>query len=196
MNIRQLNSSLCILGFMGTCLSAQVKLDGGIQTGLTLPVGDLKDKEDFGTNNFFGAHVGGHLDFNITPHHQVRGEITYHIMPGTRFSGPLQVKNDFKDLQFGADWVYNFTSPSSGGYFLAGANFNNFQVDFDGVPGSGSSSQSGRLGVRVGGGYTFSRAFSLEGSFNQANVDKFGPDGFGFDTASWIQVSAVFRFGR
>lgn len=185
-----------VVAIMGPCLSAQTHIDGGIQTGLSLPVGDLKDKENFGTNNFFGVHVGGHLDFNITSHHQVRGQITYISMPGSRFSGNQQVKNDFKNLQIGADWIYNINNPRSGGYFLAGANVNSFQVDFDGIPGSGSASQSGRMGVRVGGGYTFSRSFSLEGSFNQANVDKFGPDGFGFDTASWIQVSAVFRFGH
>jgi hypothetical protein len=38
--------------------------------------------------------------------------------------------------------------------------------------------------------------FSLEGTLNQVFVDKNGSDGFGYDTATWAQVSAVFRFGR
>lgn len=189
-------SILALALLTGGSLAAQEKLDGGVHTGLSLPIGDLNDRTNYGTNNLFGAHVGGHIDFNLTPHHQVRGGITLHLMPGSRYSGGTQAKNDFKNLQIGADWVYNFTNPGSGGYFLAGTNLNNFQLDFDRTTGSGSSSQSGRLGVRVGGGYNFTRTFSLEGSFNQVDVEKYGADGFGFDTASWIQVSAVFRFGR
>ena len=184
------------LCFSATTLFAQTKLDGGLHTGISSPVGDLKDKDNMGTNQLFGAHVGGHLDFLLSPHHQIRGGITYHLMPGSRFSGGPQYKNEFKNLQVGADWVYNFTSPHTGGYFLAGASLNNLRVDFDGIPGSGSSNQSGRLGVRVGGGFNFSPRFSLEGSLNQVSVDKFGRDGFGFDTASWVQVSAVFRLAR
>jgi len=193
-----MNKSLVYLALAlaSTGLMGQTKIDGGIQTGLSLPVGDLKDKDQLGTNNFLGFHVGGHLDFNITDHHQVRGQITYHNLPGSRWGDPVQFKNDYTNLQVGADWVYNFTSPSAGGYFLAGANLNNIKVEFDGTPGSGSASQSGKLGVRVGGGYNFNSTFSLEGSYNQVNVDKFGSDGFGFDTASWLQVSAVFRFGH
>jgi hypothetical protein len=174
-------------------LSAQ-DINGGLQTGLSLPVGDLHDKDSFGTNQFFGAHIGGHLDFNITQNHQVRAQITYHSFPGSRWSS--DVKNDYSNLQIGADWVYNFQNPSSGWYVLAGANINNMKVEYN-FPGvSGSASQSGKFGIRGGGGFTFTKAFSLEGSLNQVSVEKYGSDGFGFDTATWLQVSAVFRFGR
>jgi hypothetical protein len=61
---------------------------------------------------------------------------------------------------------------------------------------SGSASQSGNLGVRGGAGYTFNSFFSLEGTLNQVFVKQGGANGFGFDTATWAQVSAVFRFGR
>jgi hypothetical protein len=169
-------------------------INGGIHTGLSLPMGDLNDKDDFGTNQIFGAHFGGHLDFNITTHHQVRAQLTYHTFPGSRWGSG--VKNDYHDFQGGADWVYNFDNPGAGWYVLAGAHINNFKVDYDAPGFSGSASQSGKFGVRGGGGYNFSRAFSLEGHLNQVNVEKFGSDGFGFDTATWVQVSAVFRFGH
>ena len=55
--------------------------------GLSLPVGNLKDKSGYGTNQFFGAHVGGHIDFNLTSHHQVRGQLTYHDLPGSGWGG-------------------------------------------------------------------------------------------------------------
>ena len=180
---------------LGLPLAAQ-NITGGLQTGLSLPVGDLKDKSDFGTNQFFGAHIGGHLDFAITPHHEVRAQLTYHSLPGSGWGGFSNVQNDYKVLQVGADWVYHFQNANQGWYTIAGASINSVKDDYSGAGFSGSASQSGKIGVRGGGGYTFNQMFSLEGTLNQVFVDKNGGDGFGFDTATWAQVSAVFRFGR
>lgn len=181
------------LALLGLPLAAQ-DITGGLQTGLTLPVGDLKDKSGAGTNQFFGAHVGGHLDFNLTPKHQVRAQLTYHNLPGSEWGGLYQV--DYKILQIGADWVYHFQSPSQGWFTIAGASINSVKADIDGNGFSASASQSGKVGVRGGGGFTFNKSFSLEGTLNQVMVDKNGAEGLGYDTATWIQVSAVFRFGR
>jgi hypothetical protein len=183
------------LALLGLPLAAQ-DITGGLQTGLSLPVGDLKDKDGYGTNQFFGAHVGGHLDFNLNSHHQVRAQLTYHNFPGSGWGGNNDFTNDYKILQVGADWVYNFQNPNQGWYTIAGASLNSVKNDWDGGGFSGSASQSGKLGLRGGGGYTFNRMFSLEGTLNQVFVDKNGSDGVGFDTATWAQVSAVFRFGR
>ncbi len=184
-----------LFALTATCLAAQgVDINGGVTAGAALPVGDLNSKDSLGTNAFFGAQVGGHLDFNLTSHHQIRAHLDYIYMPGDRWSSGW--KNDYKTLQAGADWVYNFDSPEAGWYSVAGASVNQMKVSFDnrysGL--SGSASQSGQLGVRGGAGYTFNRAFSLEGTLNQVFVDKNGLDGFGFDTATWIGVSAVWRF--
>lgn len=183
-----------------TALPAQ-QITGGLWTGLSLPVGDLKDKSGLGTNQFLGLHVGGHLDFNITPHHQVRGQLTFQDFPGTRWGGFSDDLNHYKVLQAGADWVYHFRTPGRGWYSIAGASLNSVRNDWEATGGtgrriSGSWSQSGKLGVRGGAGYTFSPLFSLEGTLNQVFVDTSGADGFGFDAATWAQVSAVFRFGR
>ena len=177
----------------GVSLSAQ-GINGGVFTGLSLPVGDLQNKSDYGTNQIFGAHVGGHLDFTLTPHHEIRAQLSYHNLPGSSWGDGAQ--NDFKILQVGADWVYHFQNPNQGWYTIAGASINSIKDDFSGYFYSGSASQSGKIGVRGGGGYTFNRMFSLEGTLNQILVDKNGSDGLGFDTATWVQVSAVFRFGR
>lgn len=189
------------LALLGLPLAAQ-DITGGLQTGLSLPVGDLKDKSGAGTNQFFGAHIGGHIDFNLTPRHQVRGQLTYYNFPGSGWGGGYgDIRNDLKVLQVGADWVYHFQSPSQGWYTIAGASINNVKDDYEFTTGgglrvSGSASQSGKLGVRGGGGFTFNKMFSLEGTLNQVFVDKNGSDGLGYDTATWAQVSAVFRFGR
>jgi len=188
------------LALTGTLLSAQ-DITGGLHTGLSLPLGDLKDKSYRGTNQIFGAHVGGHLDFNLTSHHQVRAQLTFQNFPGSTWSGGSGDQNAFKALQAGADWVYHFQSPNQGWYTIAGATVNSIKDEWSYTNGvgrriTGSSSQSGKLGVRGGGGFTFNRMFSLEGTLNQIFVDQGGSDGFGFDTATWVQVSAVFRFGR
>jgi hypothetical protein len=179
----------------GTALTAQ-DITGGLQTGLSLPVGDLKDRTDFGTNQFFGAHVGGHLDFNLTPHHQVRAQVTFQDLPGSGWGGGFDFQNDYKVLQVGADWIYHFQNPRQGWYTVAGASLNSVKADVTWAGGSYSASQSGKIGVRGGGGYTFNSFFSLEGTLNQVFVDQGGTNGFGFDTATWVQASAVFRFGR
>jgi len=187
------------LAFTSLAMSAQ-DINGGVYTGLNLPVGDLKDKSGFGTNQFFGAHVGGHLDFTLTPHHEVRGQVTLQKFPGSGWGGISDSKNEYTALQVGADWVYHFQGPHQGWYTVAGASLSSIKDDYEFNTGggrlSGSASQSGKLGVRGGGGFTFNRNFSLEGTLNQIFVDKNGSDGFGFDTATWAQVSAVFRFGH
>lgn len=184
------------LALLGLPLAAQ-DITGGLQTGLSLPVGDFKDKSGAGTNQFLGVHIGGHLDFKLTNNHEIRAHLTYHNLPGSGWgAGYGDIQNDYKVLQVGADWVYHFQGPSQGWYTIAGASLNSVKDDYSGNGFSGSASQSGKLGIRGGGGYTFNQMFSLEGTLNQILVDKYGSDGFGFDTATWAQVSAVFRFGR
>ena len=186
-----------ILVLMSPALSAQ-DINGGVFTGLSLPVGDLQNKSGYGTNQFLGTHVGGHLDFTLTPHHEVRAQLSYHSLPGSDWATGFgtAIQNDFKILQVGADWVYHFQNPSQGWYTVAGASINSIKDEYSFPGGSGSSTQSGRFGVRGGGGYTFNKLFSVEGTLNQIFVDQNGSNGFGFDTATWVQVSAVFRFGR
>ena len=185
---------LYTLTLTGALLSAQ-DITGGLSTGLSAPEGDLKDKSGFGTNQLLGVHVGGHLDFNLTSHHQVRGHLTFQDFPGSNwgFSGP---KNNFKAIQVGADWVYHFENPHHGWYTIAGGSINSLKDDYSRPGYSASASQSGKLGVRGGGGYTFTPSFSLEGTLNQVFVEAGGSNGFGFATATWVQASAVFRFGR
>ncbi|HEX9081942.1 MAG TPA: hypothetical protein VF768_06665 [Holophagaceae bacterium] len=187
------------LALSGVALSAQ-GINGGVYTGLSLPVGDLKDKSGLGTNQFFGAHVGGHLDFTITSNHEVRAHVTYEKFPGSGWGGADDPKNEYTAIQAGADWVYHFDGPRSGWYTVAGASLNSIKDDYEynagGFRYTGSASQSGKLGVRGGGGFSFTPTFSVEGTLNQIFTDKSGSDGFGFDTATWVQVSAVFRFGR
>ena len=182
----------------GSALSAQAPTFS-LATGLSLPLGDLKDRADFGTNQFFGTHLGGQATFAINSRHAVRAQLTYQHVPGSSWGGFAASRNDFGALQAGADWVYQLQAPYRGWYTIAGASLNQVKDSWDYINSagrrvSGSSTQSGKLGVRGGGGYTFSPRFALEGTLNQNFVDANGGDGFGFDTATWIQVSAVFRF--
>ncbi len=186
-----------------TGLAAQTRVNGGIHTGLMLPTGDFNDKRGpggdyLGAKDGLGLHFGGHLDLNFTPQNQLRLHLTLNGFSSKEqdfFSDNRQ--NTFSIAQLGGDYVHNFTNPSRGGYFLAGASLNQVKAraTFATSP-DAEVTQSGRPGIRVGGGFNFNRAFSLEGSFNSISVDKDGPDGLGFDAITWVGVSAVFRFGR
>jgi hypothetical protein len=116
------------LSLLAPCLMAQgVRTNGGLQVGLSLPTGDFADKKasngDYlGANEGAGLHFGGHFDFNFTPNHQLRlilnsngfASKKQNIFTGGAYDGTQQ--NTFGVLQFGADYVFNATSPSRGGY--------------------------------------------------------------------------------
>jgi len=194
----------------GTCLMGQgVRINGGAQVGVAAPTGDFATKETWqgdylGANGGFGLHFGGHLDLNFNAHHQLRLHGTVHGFASSEqniyssngyYDGTLQ--NGFGVAQAGGDYVYNLVSPSKGLYFLAGLNLNKVTLtakysDFEDL----DISQSGRVGLRIGAGYTFNRVFSLEGQINSISVEANGRDGFGYNDISWVSVSAVFRFGR
>ncbi len=206
--MRTTTLALCLLA--ASSLAAQsVRMNGGLQVGLGLPTGDFADKktsqgEFLGANDGLGMHFGGHLDFNFTQHHQLRLIANINGFASKKqdiydnlgfYRGTRQ--NAFGISQFGADYVYNAGTPSRGGYFLAGLNLNQVKAkaDFSNYP-DPEITQSGRVGIRLGGGYNFNRIFSLEGHVNSVAVDKSGPDGLGYDAITWVAVSAVFRFGR
>jgi hypothetical protein len=195
----------------GSCLMASqgLRLNGGVQAGFAVPVGDFADKEDnygeyLGANNGIGLHVGGHFDLNFTDHHQLRLHLTGHsfasekqdrIHDGAHANETRQ--NTFGVAQIGGDYVFNVSSPVRGGYFFGGVSINSVHAtaEFSDSP-DVDISQSGREGIRLGGGYNFNRVFSLEGQYNSVSVKSNGEDGFGFSSLSWVSVSAVFRFGR
>lgn len=189
-------------------LQAQTRLNGGIQTGLMAPTGDFADKKApnghyLGAHEGVGVHFGGHLDLNFTPNHQLRFHLDalgfagkeQDIYAGGLYAGTRQ--NGFSLAQLGGDYVYNFDSPVRGGYFLAGLNLNRIKAkaEFTQYPDL-EVTQSGKLGLRIGGGYTFNRLLSLEGHLNSIAVDKDGPDGLGYDAITFLSVSVVFRFGH
>lgn len=194
---------LALLLAAGSGLMAQTtSFNGGLQAGLGFPMGDFADKKEagyyLGANQGLGLHFGGHFDFNFTSNHQLRL-----ILNANGFASKEQTiggatqQNRFGVAQLGADYVFNATSPSQGGYFLVGLSVNKVKATYElaGFP-DVEANQSGRIGFRVGGGYTFSRVFSLEGHVNSVSVEKDGADGLGMDSISWLSVSAVFRFGR
>lgn len=187
----------------GSALTAQTTtINGGLQTGLSFPTGDFADKKIggyyVGANEGVGIHFGGHLDFNFTQHHQLRLMLNVNGFASKEQSiyGDNQ-QNSFGVTQFGADYVFNATSPTRGGYFLVGLNINKIKAKYEltGMP-DYEANQSGKVGFRIGGGYNFNRVFSLEGHFNSISVDKSGVDGFEMDNLTWVTASAVFRFGR
>jgi hypothetical protein len=184
-----------------TASAQSTVINGGMQVGLNFPTGDFASKKEsglfVGANQGMGVNFGGHLDFNYNPHHELRLILNFNgfsskeqdIAFGTQ-------QNTFSVTQLGADYVYNVTSHLQGGYFLAGLNFNRVYAKYElsGL-GNAEATQTGRVGLPIGGGYNFNRVCSLEGHYNSVSVDKNGDDGLGMDTVSWLAVTCSFRFG-
>ncbi|HEX9009925.1 MAG TPA: hypothetical protein VF804_06120 [Holophagaceae bacterium] len=182
-------------------MAQRFPVTGGLQVGLGIPVGGFADKRDpsgayLGANEGGGVHFGGHLDFSFALHHQIRlvanvngfASREQDLYGAGSYQGTRQ--NAFSVAQLGADYVCNLRSPSMGAYVLAGVSLNRVKAkaDFSRYADT-ETTQSGRFGARIGGGYTFNQVFSLEGHLNRVSVD------LGYDALTWVGVSAVFRFG-
>lgn len=199
--------SLVLLASSG--LMAQgLQTNWGLQGGLSFPAGDFAGKQA-GNGDYLGAHegggfhLGGHFDFDFTRNHQLRLMLNLTAIAGKKqdtYSGGLYDgtrQNIFGVGQFGADYVFNATSPSRGGYFLVGLNVNRVTARSEySFHATETITQSCLPGFRVGGGYTFNRVFSVEGHVNRVSVEKSGQEALGYDAVTWVAMSAVFRFGR
>lgn len=180
-----------------TALAASDGPRFGVALGLASPLGELRHNDQVGTHFGPGAHLGLGIQGRLNEANELRGQLTYLRFPG---HGALAGKAwpDYADLQLSLDWVHGFRALDRGPYMLVGASLNRFQVDPGGpFAGSGpaqSHTQSGALGVKVGGGFAFSRRFRLEGQFNQVQLKRYGADGMGFTPAQWFQASAIFQF--
>ncbi len=173
--------SLVFLLAVPALLPAQ-DLSLGLATGLSLPVGDLKNERPTGTNALFGGHVAGQLSWDLHNDQALRAHLTYTRFPGSRWShGP---KNDYDLLQAGADWVFDL--PARAWYAFGGVSLASTRLDTDG----GSNTESGNLGLRGGVGYRFHRNFALEAVLNEVDT------GQTLGHATWVNVSATWRFGR
>jgi len=194
--------ALACAAFTAITASAQsTVINGGMQVGLNFPVGDFASKKEsgyfVGANQGLGINWGGHLDFNYNPNHELRLILNFNGFASKEqdvYFGTQQ--NKFSITQLGADYVYNVTSYLRGGYFLVGLNFNRVDARYQfSALGNAETTQTGRVGFRIGGGYNFNRVFSLEGHLNNVSVQKDGDDGLGMDAISWAAVTCSFRFG-
>ncbi len=179
-------------------LSASAASEGhtfGAVLGLTQAMGEMRHNEQLGTHFGLGAHLGLIAQTRLDEANELRGSLTYLSFPGHSFPASKGWP-DYTDLQLGAEWIHGFRTLDRGPYLLAGASLNRFHVNPGGQwAGSASArTQSGALGVKVGGGFAFSSRFRLEGQFNQVQIKRNGADGLGFTPAQWLQASAIFQF--
>lgn len=190
-------------------LAQQATFNGGVLAGTAGPTGDFADKRSaygdyLGANGGFGLHAGGHFDLNFTPHHQLRFHLTVHGFASEEQEvasvygyGTATQQNAFAVVQFGGDYVVNLASPARGAYFLVGLSFNQVKgkTTYSDAP-DWEADQSGRVGFRLGAGYSFNRTFGMELGLNRVALEETGPDRMGLEALTWISVTAVIRFGR
>jgi hypothetical protein len=185
-----------------------VKIRFGIVGGLLLPLGDLKTKENLGTNRPLGVQLGVQASHDITQHHQVRAGLAYGYLPGSNWSetywykGSVYTesdKNSYRFLQLGGDWVYNFDNPHQGWYSTLGATLSNLEakhhyemvVDDELDNAKDGNCNQNVLGLKGGLGYMFNKNISLEGCYNYLNTDE---KEFIIGGASYVSVNFIYRF--
>lgn len=164
-----------------------------VAAGVDRPYGELAHHEYLGCGSPLGFNLAAGLVGRFGTREAWRAHVTYHHFQGQRWKAVDQA-NDYDILQLGGDWIHGLESLDRDIFFLLGGHVSRFKAAYDGPLLHGSQSQSGALGVRLGGGYAFSRAFRLEGSYNQSQLKRYGSDGLGFTPAIWVQVSAIFQF--
>ena len=164
----------------------------GLLAGLNHPFGELHHNQYLGTNSPTGIHAGVEIQTALNQKNDLRAQLAFYTFPGQRWD-TVDQKNNYTNIQLSGDWIHSFSEAQQHAYFLAGATLNRFHADYNGSI-SGSATQTGALGLRVGGGFAFSNFFRLEGHFNQVMVKRNGSTGLGFTPAQWFQVSTIFHF--
>lgn len=187
--------SACLLILSLTALGASDSPRFGVVAGLASPMGELRHNDQLGTHSSFGAHLGLVAQGRLNDQNELRGQLTYLSFPGHSLFAS-KAWPDYTGLQMGLDWVHGFRGLDRSAYILVGVTVNRFHVSPGGqfAGSTGSQTQSGALGGKVGGGFAFSRRFRLEGQFNQVQIKRFGDSGMGFTPAQWVQASAIFQF--
>ena len=182
----------CILFILALPAFAGDGTSFGLLAGLNRSYGELHHNQYLGTNSCFGGHAGMEIEIPLSEKNDFRAQLVFHAFPGIRLDNVNQ-KNNYTNIQLAADWVHSFSMSKRHAYFLAGATLNRIHANDEGIF-SNSTTQSGALGLRVGGGFAFAKNFRLEGHFNQVMVKRNGTEGLGFTPAQWLQISTIFHF--
>jgi hypothetical protein len=189
--------------------SDEPKFKLGVVGGFAFPIGDLQNKEGLGTNNPLGSQYGIQLSYDLDKHNEIRGSVTYGNLPGTKWSNSQTtgdgynvtqyLKNNYKALTIGGDWLYHFNTTENGLYSVLGASFtrascdSSYSATMEGYPiqkASYSGSQN-CLGLKAGLGYAFNKNVSLEGTYNYLNLNS--DSGFS-NGASYLGLAVVIKF--
>lgn len=181
-------------------------LSGGLHVNAVVAVGGLRTDEAGGVNKTFSVTLGGgHLAYVLTPTDEVALVLNGAGWKGNALSPipGMSLTNDYDLIQVGLDWRHRIGSNSSWS-LVGGLNATRVKRNLSiepslslGTPGSTTIlTQSGRPGLKGGVSFQTVRWFSVEGSFNHVWLEKRPGTPDRLDSASWLQVSAIFHFGR
>ncbi len=179
---------------------------GGLHLNGVVALGPLNTDEAGGTHKAFAFNLGGgHVAYAFDARNELVLGFNAANWKGSRTSPlpGLYLTNDYTFHQVGLDWRHRYANAPQfgcvGGLSLATRVERNLSVEPSVALGSFGSTdittQSNRPGVKVG---TFFRPvswFSLEGSLNHVWLKKRPGTADRLDSASWLQVSAIFHFG-
>jgi len=162
----------------GCCLSAQ-EARFGLQGQVSLPQGDLKD----GVDNKLGLGFGVHATFGFGPH-GIRPRYDFTFYPEAKLSG---VETQVKNMALGADYLYFVEGGDQGVYLTAGLSAIRWELDVNIAGFDSDSYNTTKLGVAVGVGYQWTRAFGAEVRYVKSSLNHEA-------SANNLVLGATFRF--
>ncbi len=204
-------SRLAILLAVSSALLSAGDTSWAFQVGAMAPQGALKSDGQVGTRRSLG---GPALGFLVEHRFQGRDSVRLRLSlaaPGEgdrtpAGAGGASAEADWRIPEAGLDWRHQWTGTSRGWYSVAGVGLASPKVDrtvhwplTPGGPVVGSTtrfSQNHRPAFRLGGGWQFTRRFSVEAAYHWVEVDADPREGFGVGRLAWIEVAAGIHFGR
>ena len=158
----------------------------GLQAGLNLPMGDLKDAVD----SKVGLNIGAHMALDFKGGHMLRPRVDYTWFPEYSVSGGgASASTKFSSLSLGADYLYYVDGRPQGLYFTGGLALVQWKAEssasYLGISASGSQTTT-KLGLAVGAGYQFNKTVGAEVRYQMSKAWEGNLDA--------IQVGVTFQF--
>ncbi len=158
----------------------------GLQAGLSLPQGDLKDAVD----SKMGFSGGAHMTVGFAGGHMLRPRVDYVWFPEYSVSMPgASASTKISGLSAGADYLYFVEGKPQGFYLTGGLALVQWKTE---VSGSflgysvSASDTTTKLGIAVGAGYQFNRTVGAEVRYQTSKAEDI--------TLDTLQLGLTFRF--
>lgn len=158
----------------------------GLQGGISLPQGDVKDAVD----SKMGFGIGANVVIDFKGGHVLRPRLDYTTIKGTMSELGISIDNTVTTTTIGADYNYYVSGKATEGFYLiAGLGYANTKLEVSAFGLSASKTESA-LALAIGGGFQFTPMVGAELRYTTTKPD-FAGQSIKNDA---INLGVTFRF--